>query len=422
MKRNYVLSIVILSALALIALTIFQFQWISEAHALRASQFDHRVSLALCYAVGQLEENPLSCMGNPSCEPANAGGGLLCGTTIGPQVDRQRLDTLLHAALARYHLPQDFYYQLKVPSPMPSNPVLLPGLSQIPCAYSCSVNPLSTNSDIDLELFFPGKGRYILGQMGFMLGSSTVLIIFVTLCFILTIHTVRKQKQLHERNVDFFNHMAHEFRTPLANIGLASHLLDHKLSPETHSKEDQFLALIRSENERLKEQVDRMLQMASIERGDFQLNLQPIAVHELLYAAMEAFALRISEQGGTFHSSFVTTNQTVIGDPFHLRRVFDNLIDNAIKFTEGPPMVEISSQVFADGMEIHFIDNGPGMGPQDQVSAFDKYYRATHRVGNQGFGLGLAYVKSIVEAHGGHIRLHSELGKGSHFTLFIPFA
>jgi two-component system phosphate regulon sensor histidine kinase PhoR len=417
-KQNYILTIIGISALGLILLTAFQVNWILEGKRLREGHFDHRVSLALCHAVGQLEENPLSCMpgAGTTCAPAQKPEGKICGTFLTSMPDEAVLLDILEKAIARYDLPKTFEYKLEQKAPLPT---LGTWAGQPSRSYSCEVG---NTSNIQLKLFFPEKTRIILGQMGFMLVSSFILILFISLCFVLTILTAWKHKRIAAQNVEFFNHLAHEFRTPLSNIKLASNMLTKKLKSTAESQETRFLKVIREENHRLIEQVDQVLDFARMERGEQPLTFEQVDLMQSLHQAIECVRLSIQSREGELHVDVSPYLPPVTGDAFHLKQVFVNLLDNAVKYSPDPPLIEVKAFDKGKHVCISVEDHGIGMNPEQLKLIFKQYVRlqGQHAQANRGFGLGLPYARMVIEAHGGYIQVSSKQGEGSIFSVFLP--
>lgn len=418
MKQNYIVTIIGISALGLILLTAFQVNWILEGKKLREAQFDHRVSLALCYAASQLEENPLSCMptATPTCKPAKGLLGVTCGTFLTNMPDEPLLLGILKKALIRYNLPTNFEYRLLQKEPMPTLGIWG---SISTTAYSCAVGP---QTDAQLELFFPSKTRIILGQMGFMLVSSVVMILFISLCFILTILTAWRHKRLAAQNVEFFNHLAHEFRTPLSNIKLASSMLTRMLDASKESQETRFLKVIKEENHRLIEQVDQVLDFARMERGEQPMTFEQIDVLQSLHKAIESVRLPIQDRGGELRVEISPRLPHILGDAFHLKQVFINLLDNAIKYSEDKPEIEVKAFETGKHICISVEDHGAGIQADQLKMIFKQYVRLQSQTsqGNRGFGLGLPYARMVVESHGGFMQVSSKAGEGSVFSVFLP--
>ena len=186
---------------------------------------------------------------------------------------------------------------------------------------------------------------------------------------------------------------------------------------------ERYLAIIDDENRRLGMQVEKVLQMAVIEKEDLNLKLEEINLHEVILKAVENISFQITSKGGCIATDLNAVKQSLRGDELHLTNIMINLLDNANKYSPEKPDIKIYTQDTAKGIVINIIDKGMGMSREALLKIFDKFYRIP--TGNlhdvKGFGLGLAYVKNMVDAHGGEIAVTSELNKGSNFRIFLPF-
>lgn len=222
---------------------------------------------------------------------------------------------------------------------------------------------------------------------------------------------------------DFVNNMTHEFKTPIATVSLASEMLMKPEVAHSPEKTKKYAAVIFNENNRLQNQVEQVLQMAIIDKGETQLRIKETDLHKLLDIIIEGFQLRVREMGGHIHTELNAIPSTIAGDKMHLTNVFSNLIDNAVKYSSGAPQLSVFSESNQSGVTISVADKGIGISPENQKQVFKNLYRVhtgdLHDV--KGFGLGLYYVKRLVEMHGGRITLQSELGKGSVFKVFLPY-
>lgn len=269
---------------------------------------------------------------------------------------------------------------------------------------------------------FPQKEQYLWKQVGGLLLLSILLIWFLLGAFAYLIWIIRRQKKLSEIKNDFINNLSHEFKTPIASIALASKVL--KKSPTAgHSKEElSYLQLITNESKRLENQVDSILQMAMLDSGNFILDKTRVNLHELILKVSESFTLRLKEINGVLAFQLNASQANIQGDPAHLFNLFYNLLDNAIKYTEQQPRIVITTKDTTEGFHFLIKDNGIGMKDSVKRHIFEKFYRATpgniHNV--KGFGLGLNYVKSIVDAHRGKINFNSILHQGTEFNVYLP--
>jgi len=273
-----------------------------------------------------------------------------------------------------------------------------------------------------LNINFPSKGFFIAKQIGWMLALSVLAILIIGGCFGYTILTIRRQKKLAEMKNDFINNMTHEFKTPIFSISLASKALRKTQGIRESSKVQKFLDLIDDENQRLKDQVNKVLQMALMDAEESRLNKQEVNIHQLIRDVADSFHLKMEEQNGSITLQLNAEKQLIKADETHLSNILHSLIDNAIKYSDKQPDIIITTRDRDNGVCFSIADNGVGMDKETQKHIFDKFYRA--QSGDQhdvkGFGLGLSYVKSIVEAHQGWIKLKSKINKGSRFTIYLP--
>ncbi|GIV33859.1 MAG: two-component sensor histidine kinase [Chitinophagales bacterium] len=271
---------------------------------------------------------------------------------------------------------------------------------------------------------FPSKQKYILRSLGVMSLSSIGLILAVSLGFAYTIFVILQQKKLSDMKTDFVNNMTHELKTPISTISLASEMLRDSRISEDPRKIQKYAAVIHEENKRLGAHVEKVLQMAVLDRGELKLKKSKLNIHNLIQKAIDKMALQMEERNGILHTQLQASYPEVSVDETHFINIITNLLDNAIKYSSGKPEILIATHDTDGGVIILVSDKGIGMSRDVQKKVFDKFYRVpTGNVHNvKGFGLGLSYVKAMVDAHGGTIRLKSEPQKGTTFEIFIPHA
>ncbi len=286
---------------------------------------------------------------------------------------------------------------------------------------------LFPNDDISpasfLYVYFPDKYKAIFMEMIAVLLSSVVFNTIIITCFAFAIYTIIRQKKLSEVTRDFINNMTHEFKTPISTISLACQALQEPAMRANTRILDRYLGIIKDENNRLGHQVEKVLQIASLEKGDFKLKIEPVDVHQLLQKAGENMKLSIESQGGQLSQQLEATKTIVQADKVHLTNIFYNLLDNAIKYSPERPEIAITTEDGRSGIIISIADKGVGISKDVINRIFDKFYRVpTGNIHNvKGFGLGLSYVKTMIDAHHGQITVQSEPGKGSIFTIFLPY-
>ena len=251
-------------------------------------------------------------------------------------------------------------------------------------------------------------------------------VIFFTLviiaAFYMTVSTLLRQKKLSEIKNDFINNMTHEFKTPLATISLAVDALRNEKVANDRVKSAYFSGIIKEENKRMNRQVETILQAALFDRQELQLNLQPIHVHAVIQRALENFQLQLQEKQGKSILQLNAKEDLIATDEVHFTNLISNLIDNAVKYSNDGLVIRINTANTAKTLVLRIEDNGIGMNKEIQRRIFEKFYRAhtgnLHNV--KGFGLGLSYVKTVVDAHHGKIRVDSTVGKGTAFIIELP--
>jgi two-component system, OmpR family, phosphate regulon sensor histidine kinase PhoR len=221
---------------------------------------------------------------------------------------------------------------------------------------------------------------------------------------------------------DFVNNMTHELKTPISTISLASQMLKDKSIPIEDKNIDRISDIVSEEARRLSNQVEKVLQMAKFDQGELKLKFREVHLHELIESVVSNFMLQVESKEGILIPSLHADNDLIYADPAHMSNVISNLVDNAIKYTIRTPEIFIETRSKENQINMIFRDNGIGISSSNQRRIFDKFYRIpTGNIHNvKGFGLGLSYVKKIVEEHQGTIKIDSELEVGSVFTICLP--
>jgi two-component system phosphate regulon sensor histidine kinase PhoR len=273
-----------------------------------------------------------------------------------------------------------------------------------------------------LTLYFPSKNNFLFHKMGLVLGSSITLLLLIVFCFGYTIITIMRQKKLSQMKTDFINNMTHEFKTPVSTILLASEALKDPSVVQNSERLNRLVNVIHDENNRIGSHVERVLQLAAMEKGNFKLNPVVTNVEDLIERVIHGISIQAENKNGKIRSSFKAIFTTCKVDELHFSNVIYNLLDNAIKYCTVSPDITVSTANEENKLVITVDDNGIGLSKEQQSKIFEQFYRVP--TGNlhdvKGFGLGLHYVKTILEMHGGSIAVKSEKGKGSTFEIKIP--
>ncbi len=273
-----------------------------------------------------------------------------------------------------------------------------------------------------LSIYFPHRSSFLFRSLGFMGISSVILTLIVILGFSLTIYIIYKQKRLSEIKNDFVSNMTHELKTPISTISLASQMLNDNSIPEESKNLGNISRIISDESKRLGYQVEKVLQMAIFDRGRIRLKRKSTDINELVQNVITNFDLQVSNRSGSLSGELNAESALLEVDPVHFTNVVSNLVDNAIKYSREAPEISINTLNLNGQLLIRVSDRGIGIKKEDQRRIFEKFYRVpTGNVHNvKGFGLGLSYVKMIVEEHRGTVNLKSEIGKGTEFEISIP--
>lgn len=338
------------------------------------------------------------------------------------RVDTGELQHLLRAEFDARGISTPFVMTLQQ-----GKPVMHLASSQSPAlgqdSYSAELFP----SDVlpqhyHLVLHFPRQTSHIYQSTGRNLVVSAAFILIICFTFAFTVRTILHQKKLSEMKTDFINNMTHEFKTPIATISLASEALHEPSVHTSDEKRNRFMGMIQSENKRLQSQVERVLQMAEIERGTIRLNTCRVDAGATLDESVQKIAMQVEKRGGSITQRKLARNTQVMADPMHLCNIFTNLLDNANKYSRETPQITVTTANAGGSLRITVEDNGIGMSEAQQRRIFESFYRVP--TGNlhdvKGFGLGLAYVKTMVQAHGGTVEVRSEPGRGSRFEVILP--
>jgi len=422
MQNSNIKLIIIVSALALTGLILTQLFWVMKALQLAERQYNHRVDMALEDVINEMLGNsdPLLLSGQKSL----AGGTELQDITFFDVVDTSKMRTLLNKYSDYHKLDKSYEYAIVKTSNdsiIYSTTADFQHLTRKKIHKAC-LSCLWQNEYFHLAVYFPSQRNQTIVEMSIWLIMSTMFIIVVIILITYIITTIIKQKKVSEIKNDFINNMTHEFKTPISTISLAAEVLmqaDHESSNERLQR---YSKIIYDENQRMRLQVDRVLQVASLEKGDYELKKTAFDVHQVIKDSVRNLCFETCEERTTVNYHLDAKDHIINADQMHITNVMINLVDNAIKYSKEDVVLNFSSINSDSGITISIEDYGIGMSQENVKHIFDKFYRVPtgniHTV--KGFGLGLYYVKNIIESHGGNISAHSELNKGTRFDLFIP--
>jgi two-component system phosphate regulon sensor histidine kinase PhoR len=273
-----------------------------------------------------------------------------------------------------------------------------------------------------LFVYFPKRQSYLLREAGLMVIPTAILTALLIGIFVYTILIILKQKKLSNIKNDFINNMTHELKTPISTISLASQMLHDNSISNTPRTIEHVSNVILQESKRLSFQVEKVLQMAVFNEGRLKLKFKEVHLNNLINNVILNFELRVKSKDGTLDSIIAADNDQIKGDEVHITNVIFNLLDNAMKYSKGQPAIEVKTENKNDFVVVSVKDNGIGIAKEHQDQIFERFYRVptgnVHDV--KGFGLGLSYVKKIIDSHQGKIKVESTLNKGTKFMIYFP--
>jgi len=421
MKSNTIRWIIAFSAVSLIGLVVTQLFWINNALKLGEDQFNSRVTIAL---QGALDEYVQKRRGM-TCEVTN---GCLSNTgaadSLFINLEPIEMDSLLKVHFAYHGLNSPFSLRIIKCATgevlyEKAQPFSLKGYTS---RHQISLSCLHAQESHRMEVNFGRPKKLILADLLIWLGSSTLFLLVLVVSFAFIMISIVRQKKISEIRNDFINNMTHEFKTPIANISLACEVLKRPDMINDQQRTGKYVDIVTEENQRMRSLVDRVMQFALWNQEEPHIDRIPTDIHELIRDAADHICLSECRDGARIELDFCREDPEVRIDPVHFTNIIHNLVDNAQKYASVSPVIVISTSSSAGEFKVEVKDNGIGISPDAQKHIFEKFYRVP--TGNKhdvkGSGLGLYYVKTMVEAHGGTIRVKSEPGKGSRFIITLP--
>lgn len=338
------------------------------------------------------------------------------------KVDLDNLDAIINKKLHRKGIELDYLCAVTARNKLKSNCNDKENEKLLASEYKVNLFPsqLITRPTY-LHVYFPQKLTFLLKSMWFRLSTSIIFILIIIFSFAFTVWVILRQKKLSEIKNDFINNMTHEFKTPITTISLAGQAIRDPDVANEQERLSRFSTVILEESKKLSNQVEKILQMAIMDKGELNLKISEVNMHDIIEGLVENCNLRL-ESPGNIRTELNAENPVLYGDIVHLTNVIDNLIDNSIKYAKEYPDILIKTFNDHHGIKIVVIDKGIGMSKDTLKKIFDRFYRiSTGNVHNvKGFGLGLTYVKTMVNAHHGKVSVKSELDKGTTFELYLP--
>jgi two-component system phosphate regulon sensor histidine kinase PhoR len=386
--------------------------WIYNSVKLSEKHFDYRISLVLKDVVNEIDEHTLVPSKLLPVQP----------TSLLDIVAPYEIDSLLNKYTKYQNINIPFEFAI-VRSSDDSILYASKNWKMYPDAtlYKACFSMAYSKEHHYISLLLPQKEEFIFKELIATFSLTIIFIFLVTYGYVYVIRLVFKQKKNSEIRTDFINNMTHEFKTPISTISLASEILKNGSNTLNSDKIKMYAQMIYHENQRMRKQVDLVLQMSLLQNENHALNKTGQDITELIKAAVKSQSIEHANKEVSIQYNFIGNNKTQV-DALHITNVILNLLDNAVKYSGAQAKIEIEVIEQDQTILIKVKDNGPGITKEEQERIFDKFYRVhTGNIHNiKGFGLGLAYVKSIVEAHNGEIGVISEISKGSTFWFTLP--
>jgi two-component system phosphate regulon sensor histidine kinase PhoR len=419
LKNSTIFRVVLVGALAIISIIGVQTYWVMKSWDVQENEFHERVVVALLNVAKEFEK-----LGNqlPAYDLITQVTSNYYVVNINDVINANNLEFFLRRELEAVGITEGFEYGI----------------------YDCATNKMVygdyiSNSPIDtvairntdLPIYdkfiyyfgvrFPNRTNQILNSMGLTITFTLVLLLSIVF-FLYSISVILRQKHLSEMQKDFINNMTHEFKTPISTIKISADVFLNTPAVQQDERLSQYARIIRDQNQRLNNQVEKVLQLAKIEGDNFRLTPEEINLHEFLEQIIPTARVKVEELGGSLHCSLDAANAVIAADRLHLSNIVHNLLDNAIKYCREAPRIEVSTQTKGKNLILTITDNGIGIPPEYQNKVFEKFYRVpTGNVHNvKGFGLGLFYIKSICLAHGWKIDLESQVDRGTSIAISMP--
>ncbi len=430
--------ITILILFSLLGLIFFQYMWIKSAKDIKDKQVEDNIAQAQYYAATILTQERNSLMPLTRKNDLLFPGDKLQMQYFKPSVikrfSKDEIAEIIRMGFNKFNL-KDYPFEFNVSvNSINGDQVYSDNFYKY---YLDSANNLNhvfalepaSGSNLEnlvseefLSIIVPHQKGLIWREMIWFVLGAVLFTIIITTAFFITVRTLLKQKKLSEIKSDFINNMTHEFKTPLATISLAVDALKNEKVSANKEKSDYFTGIIKEENKRMNKQVETILQAALLDKKEVQLNMKRLLAHDIIINVLNNINLQVEEKGGKIDVELEAENDLIMADEVHFTNVINNLLDNAVKYSKDNLHIKLSTKNSGNHLRIKIEDNGIGMNKETLHRIFEKFYRAhTGNVHNvKGFGLGLSYVKTMIDAHHGHIKAESVLGKGSSFTISLP--
>ena len=420
MRTKNIRAVIVMAIISISGIMVMQVIWYKKAYDLKQRQFDHTLYLSLQNVAEQLLKYNQTQV--PLCGMVNQISTNYYAVNINGEIKTSVLEFLLKNEFEKRNITIDFeygVYNCETGKMVYGNYI---SMKTNEVKTQKSELPLWVKDKYYFSVLFPDKTMYLTSQMGIWLFFNGILFI-VCLFFGYALLIILRQKKLSEIQKDFVNNMTHELKTPIATILVSSRLIDKAETTDNKASISTYTQIIVNEASRLQQQVDKVLQIALLDKEKVRFQFQYTDIHALIKEVVDSSTILLADKNGAITYQLNASQQLVNVDVVHLTNLLHNLIDNAIKYCKHSPVINITTFDTAKYLVIQIKDNGIGISKENQKKVFAKFYRVhTGNIHNvKGFGLGLFYVKTIVDGHKGKITIESEIDKGCIVNVYLPF-
>ena len=428
MTNTIIRRVIVLGAISMLSLLAVQTYWVLRTWDLQEQEFNRKVTQALMDAANELAQaTPFEL---PSQDLIDRLSSNYYVVNVDNDFDPNTLEFFLKKSFENQGLHEDFQYGVfdcsskqmvtgKTIKYNKAKPLVGAQLNQDEAL------PPHTKTEFNYYygVRFPDKNVNILSNMWIVI-FFTVLMLVTLAFFIYTMFVILRQKQLSELQRDFINNMTHEFKTPISTINISTDVFLNNEKIKEDARLSRYSHIIKEQVLRLNTQVEKVLQLAKIERDKIELNLEEVDLIELIHGVSPSVEMKVHENKGVLHLDLEAANALVMADKLHLTNIIHNLVDNGVKYSKGASDIHIRLKNEGKEVVLSVRDNGIGIAKEHQKHVFDKFYRVpTGNVHNvKGFGLGLFYVKTICKEHKWKLSLNSEPGKGTTIEIRMPIS
>ena len=419
-NRNNIRLVIVLGAICIAGITITQIYWVKKVFDITETQFDVNVSLGLKNVSDSIAfENHVAPFAETPVSRLTANYFVVKQPhSIPPAL----LERYIKNEFAKRALQQNFGLVMYEGDKLSYSKCITFRAMPVDTTMLAQIPNISAGDNLSFGIYFPSKAATLASGMSIWIFSTVVLLIVIAF-FAYAMLTILKQKRLSEVQRDFVNNMAHEFQTPITAIMASAEVLKDPQIIHNPQRLSSYTGIVYTEINKLRSQVQRVLEMAGAESEEVSLNKTMFDVHEQLHIITQKFIQSANLDEGAVQLQLTAEQHQINVDTLHFANVIYNLLDNAVKYSTGVPFIEVRTQSDKNGIVISISDKGIGIADRDLKKIFNKFYRVSqgNRHDVKGFGIGLCYVKLMVEAHHGTIDVKSVINEGTTFVLFFPF-